>query len=93
MILEVTFLTFRVYSQRGPHAAIVTVGFHQQIISARTRKAIKVGILVIWKIYANIEIFHIRLVNCGCTHYLINSYSTGPQFAIVKISCNTKLIV
>jgi hypothetical protein len=47
MILEVTFLTFLSYSQMGLYAAIVTVGIHQQIISARARKAIKLGTAVI----------------------------------------------
>jgi hypothetical protein len=47
MILEVTFHTFLSFSQMGQYAAIVTVGIHQQIISARARKAIKLGIAII----------------------------------------------
>lgn len=46
MILEVTFLSFQLYSQMGLYAAIVTVGIHQQIVSAKARKAVKLGIVV-----------------------------------------------
>jgi hypothetical protein len=47
MILEVTFLSFLLYSQMGLYAAIVTVGIHQQIGSVTARKAIKQGMVVI----------------------------------------------
>jgi hypothetical protein len=47
MILEVTFLSFLLYSQMALYAAIVTVGIRQQIVSATARKAIKLGMVVI----------------------------------------------
>jgi hypothetical protein len=41
------------------YAAIVTVGIHQQIVSARVRKAIKLGIVVISKIFGDIKVYQI----------------------------------
>lgn len=59
VFLEVTFLSFLLYSQMVLYAAIVTVGIHQQIVSARVRKAIKLGIVVISKIFGDIKVYQI----------------------------------
>lgn len=59
MILEVAFHTFQFFPQMAQYAAIVTVGFHQQIISARVRRAINLSIVAIKKIFADIKVFDI----------------------------------